>query len=163
MYTNNTPKTAPRFLDDTHVLVTKEFAKNSRIFGTPEYKLWKEIRQDCREAQMVTNQIKRNPNKKTNRNMTYSNMIIYIKQQPEAEKHLKELESQILCSKLESNPYRAVLAWFEQTFEGHDSYKQFFAQKAQEEAQKQNIFTVIKSSAIIEEDESSEFGLAASM
>ena len=33
-------KNAPRFVDDTHVLVTKEFAKNARIFGTPEYKMW---------------------------------------------------------------------------------------------------------------------------
>ena len=52
---------APRFVDDNHVLVTKEFAKNARIFGTAEYKLWREIRQDCPNAEMVTKTIKKNP------------------------------------------------------------------------------------------------------
>ena len=42
-----TMKNAPRFIDDNHVLVTKMFAKNARIFGTPEYRMWKEIRKDC--------------------------------------------------------------------------------------------------------------------
>ena len=58
-------KTAPRFVDDTHVLVTKEFAKNARIFGTPEYKLWREIKQDCKDAEMVTKTIKRIPTRRT--------------------------------------------------------------------------------------------------
>ena len=57
-------KIAPKFVDEKHVQVTKEFAKNARIFGTPEYKLWKEIRQACPDAEMVTKNIKKNPNKK---------------------------------------------------------------------------------------------------
>ena len=58
--TPTTKLSAPKFVDDTHVLVTKQFAKNARIFGTPEYKLWKEIRQDCEDAVMVTKTIKKN-------------------------------------------------------------------------------------------------------
>ena len=78
-------KNAPRFVDDTHVLVTKEFAKNARIFGTPEYKVWKEIRLDCPTAEMVTKTIKKNPDKKTStKNMTYENMAIYIREQNNA-------------------------------------------------------------------------------
>lgn len=65
-------KANPRFIDDTHVLVTKQFAKSARIFGTPEYKLWREIRKDCENAEMVTKTIKKNPDKKNNtKNMTY--------------------------------------------------------------------------------------------
>ena len=65
-------KNAPRFVDDNHVLVTKEFAKNARIFGTPEYKMWREIKQDCEDAEMVTKTIKKNTNKRTaTKNMTY--------------------------------------------------------------------------------------------
>ena len=72
-------KSAPKFVDDTHVQVTKEFAKNARIFGTPEYKLWKEIRQDCPGAEMVLKSIKKNPDKKNDtKNMTYERMAIYI-------------------------------------------------------------------------------------
>ena len=78
-------KNAPRFVDDIHVLVTKEFAKNARIFGTPEYKVWKEIRLDCPTAEMVTKTIRKNPDKKTStKNMTYENMAIYIQEQNNA-------------------------------------------------------------------------------
>ena len=116
--------------EDGNAIVTKTFLKNSRIFGTPEYKLWKEFRQDCPNAQMVTKTIKKNPDKRTNRNMTYENMRLYIKQQENADSLLKELDRQIALSKIEVSPYRAVLAWFEKTFEGHDGYKQYFAELA---------------------------------
>ena len=72
-------KSAPKFIDDTHVQVTKEFAKNARIFGTPEYKMWKEIRQDCEDAVMVTKTIKKNPDKKNDtKNMTYERILIFV-------------------------------------------------------------------------------------
>ena len=72
-------KSAPKFVDDTHVLVTKEFAKNARIFGTPEYKLWKEIRLDCPEAEMVLKSIKKNPNKKNDtKNMTSCKWYTFV-------------------------------------------------------------------------------------
>ena len=76
---NATMKNAPRFVDETHVLVTKMFAKNARIFGTAEYKMWKDIRLDCPNAEMVTKTIKKNPNKKVDtKNMTYENMVKFI-------------------------------------------------------------------------------------
>lgn len=76
-----TMKNAPRFVDDNHVLVTKMFAKNARIFGTPEYKLWKEIRLDNPNAEMVTKTIKKNPNKRVDtKNMTYENMALFIRE-----------------------------------------------------------------------------------
>ena len=125
----NTIKSAPRFINDTQVQVTKEFAKNARIFGTAEYKLWKEIRQDCPNAEMVTKTIKRNPNKKVDtRNMTYANMKAFINEQDNAEELLAELEKQIKMSKIQSNPYRCVLAWFLIKFENYDSYKAYFVE-----------------------------------
>lgn len=161
-------KTAPRFVDDTHVLVTKEFAKNARIFGTPEYKLWKEIRRDCEEAVMVTKTIKKNPNKKTStKNMTYERMAIYIREQGDAAALMVEFKKQISLSKVQTNPYRCVLAWFKQTFQNYDDYKAFFEAEAQKEAQKKDIFTVVKSSAsFMEEDateDEDEFDLASGM
>ena len=79
-------KIAPKFVDEKHVQVTKEFAKNSRIFGTPEYKLWKEIRMDCPDAEMVT------------KNMTYERMAIYIREQKDAKTLMIEFEKQIALS-----------------------------------------------------------------
>ena len=50
--------------------VTKSFEKNSRVFGTEEYKLWREFKKDYPNAVMTTKRIKKNPNKKTNKNHT---------------------------------------------------------------------------------------------
>ena len=112
---NATMKNAPRFVDETHVLVTKMFAKNARIFGTAEYKMWKEIRLDCPNAEMVTKTIKKNPNKKVDtKNMTYENMAAFIREQDDAEAVMAEFQKQIKLSKVKANPYRAVLAWFKQ-------------------------------------------------
>ena len=55
-------KSAPKFVAENRVQVTREFAKNAMIFGTPEYKLWREIKADCPDAQMVLKTIKKNPN-----------------------------------------------------------------------------------------------------
>lgn len=148
---------APRFVDDTHVLVTKQFAKNARIFGTSEYKLWREIRKDCPEAEMVLKSIKKNPDKKNDtKNMTYERMAIYIREQDEAATLMVEFKKQIALSKVQTNPYRCVLAWFKQTFEDYDNYKAFFAAEAQKEAEKHDIFTLVKSSAVIDGEDSAE-------
>ena len=159
---------SPRFIDDNHVLVTKEFAKNAMIFGTPEYKLWREIRQDCPNAEMVTKTIKKNPNKKNDtKNMTYERMAIYIREQDEAATLMVEFKKQIALSKVQTNPYRCVLAWFKQTFEDYDNYKAYFAAEAQKEAKKKDIFTVVKSSAVIENEDTyedeDEYDLASGM
>ena len=159
-------KSAPKFIDDTHVQVTKEFAKNARIFGTPEYKMWKEIRQDCPDAVMVTKTIKKNPDKKNDtKNMTYERMAIYIREQENAVVLMAEFKKQISLSKVQNNPYRSVLAWFIQKFENYDSYKSFFAEEAKKKAQDKDIFTVIKTSAVImdENNDEDDFDLASGM
>ena len=151
-------KSAPKFVDDTHILVTKEFAKNAMIFGTPEYKLWREIKVDCPEAEMVLKSIKKNPDKKNDtKNMTYERMAIYIREQDNAETLMVEFKKQISLSKVQSNPYRCVLAWFVQKFENYDSYKIFFAEEAKKKAKEKDIFTVVKSSATIVEETADEY------
>ena len=160
-------KNAPRFVDETHVLVTKMFAKNARVFGTAEYKLWKEIRIDCPNAEMVTKTIKKNPNKKVDtKNMTYENMALFIREQENAATLMIEFKKQISLSKVQTNPYRFVLAWFLKEFSGYDAYKAYFAEVAKEAAAKTDIFTVVKTSATIagaEEDEEIDFDLAVGM
>ena len=136
-------KSAPKFVDDTHVQVTKEFAKNARIFGTAEYKLWKAIKADCPAAEMVMKSIKKNPNKKNDtKNMTYERMAIYIREQDDAAILMVEFKKQIAISKVQTNPYRSVLAWFIQKFEGYDSYKSFFAAEAEKKAEAEDLFAI---------------------
>ena len=136
-------KSAPKFVDDTHVQVTKEFAKNARIFGTAEYKLWKAIKADCPAAEMVMKSIKKNPNKKNDiKNMTYERMAIYIREQDNAATLMVEFKKQMAISKVQTNPYRSVLAWFIQKFEGYDSYKSFFVAEAEKKAEAEDLFAI---------------------
>ena len=153
---------APRFVDDTHVCVTKSFAKNARTFGTTEYKMWRAIKADCPDAEMVTKTIKKNPNKKVEtKNMKYKHMANFIRQQENADKLMAEFKKQIGLSKVQTNPYRCVLAWFLETFENYDNYKKYFEEAAKKEAQKNDIFAVVKTDAVIEReditDEESDF------
>ena len=159
---NGMQKNAPRFVSENEVQVTKEFAKNARIFGTPEYKMWKEIRLDCPDAKMVLKSIKKNPNKKTStKNMTYERMAIYIRQQNDAKVLMLEFKKQIALSQVQTNPYRCVLAWFMQTFSNYDDYKKFFEEEAQKEAKKKDIFTVIDfPTSVVEDDEDEDFDMA---
>lgn len=104
-----------KMISETEAQVTKAFAKNAVIFGTEEYKLWREYRKDFPDAKMVTKTIKKNPEKKTYRNLTYKNMELFISVQPKKEDengnvidYRKEFERQKLMSKVQSNPYKAA-------------------------------------------------------
>ena len=119
-------KNAIIYINDTEAQVTKAFAKQARIFGTPEYKLWKEYRKDFPEAQMVTKTIKKNASKRTYKNLTYVNMERFLKSQNNADQLLKEFKVKKEAAAIQQNPYRAVLAWFLQTFPDYDNYKAFF-------------------------------------
>ena len=114
------------YINDTEAQVTKAFAKQARIFGTPEYKLWKEYRKDFPEAQMVTKTIKKNASKRTYKNLTYVNMERFLKSQNNADQLLREFMVKKEAAAIQQNPYRAVLAWFLQTFPDYDNYKAFF-------------------------------------
>lgn len=124
------------FIDETHAQVTKAFYKQARIFGTPEYKLWRAYLADFPNAQMVTKTIKKNPEKQTNKNHTYANMEEYIRlMKPEL---LPEFQKVKKLSKVQPSPYHFVLTWFYQEFPEHDDYKRFFEEiekKRQSEAQ----------------------------
>ena len=136
-------KSAPKFVGENRVQVTREFAKNAMIFGTPEYKLGREIKKDCPDAVMVLKTIKKNPSKRTaTKNMTYERMAIYIREQDDAATLMGEFKKQIAISKVQTNPYRSVLAWFIQKFEGYDSYKSFFAAEAEKKAEAEDLFAI---------------------
>ena len=115
--------------ENNEAVVTKAFAKAATIFGTEEYKMWKECREQNPGIKMTCKTIKKNPDKKSYKNLTYANMKLFIKLQTseETDALLDELKKQIKQSKVQSNPYRAVLAWFLQKFPKYDEYKEFWA------------------------------------
>ena len=126
-------------INETTARVSKAFEKNAKIFGTPEYKLWKEYLKEFPNATMTTKTIKKNPDKKTYRNMTYKNMELFIEAQENSETLKKEFERQRKMSKVQTNPYKAVLAWFCKEFAGYDDYKEFFKDKEENEETKETV------------------------
>ncbi len=138
-----TTKNAIRYINDNEAQVTKAFQKNASIFGTDEFKLWREYKAMFPEAKMVTKTIKKNPNKlNITKNMTYENMAAFIREQDDAEAVMAEFKKQINLSKVKANPYRAVLAWFKQKYTNVNDYMDFFAELAAKNAEENDMFAV---------------------
>ena len=127
------------YIDDEHAQVTKAFEKKACIFGTEEFKRWREYKAMFPNAQMVTKSINKNPNQKNRRNMTYENMVAYINTYPEkeAKKLMEEYETIQKRSQIQKSPYQYVLSWFEAKFEGYNDLKQFMAEKETERKAKE--------------------------
>ena len=126
-----------RYIDDTTAQVTKAFEKKACIFGTEEFKLWREYKAMFPNAKMVTKSINKNPNQKNRRNMTFKNMEEYIKTQPNAKELEEEFKTIKQRSKIQKSPYQYVLSWFEAKFEGFNDLDQFMIQKEAERKAKE--------------------------
>ena len=126
-----------RYIDDTTAQVTKAFEKKACIFGTEEFKLWREYKAMFPNAKMVPKSINKNPNQKTRRNMTFDNMEAYTATQDKAEELMEEYETIKKRSKIQKSPYQYVLSWFEAKFEGFNDLDQFMAQKEAERKAKE--------------------------
>ena len=138
-----TKKNAIRYISDNEAQVTKAFAKNASIFGTEEFKLWREYLTYYPMAKMVTKKIKTNPDKvNITKNMTYENMAAFIREQDDAEAVMAEFKKQINLSKVKANPYRAVLAWFKQKYTNVNDYMDFFEELATKKAAENDMFAV---------------------
>ena len=101
-------------------MVTKRFQKKAIIFGTDEYKLWREVLKDFPAVEMATKSIKKNPDKKTTKYLTYANMERYIKSQESNEKLLKEFYAIKEGTAFTKNAYPAVKSWFVERFPNYD-------------------------------------------
>ena len=113
------------FVSETEARVTKAFQKQACIFGTEEFKLWREYLAIYPNAKMVTKSIKKNPDRKTNRNLTYPNMEKFLSTLPDAENLLSQLEVIKTRSCTQNSPYHFVLEWFEEKVSHYDSYASF--------------------------------------
>ena len=121
-----------RYIDDNTALVTKAFQKNACIFGTEEFKLWREYLTYFPNAKMQTKSIKKNPNQKNRRNLTFKNMVGFIQTQPNAKELMEEYETIQKRSKVQASPYQYVLSWFEGKFKGYNDLEQFMAKKEEQ-------------------------------
>lgn len=100
-------------VEKNEIYVSKAFQKQATIYGTPEFRQWREIRNEFSGIMMVV--------VKSNRtsdlyNTTYAKMEKYINTFDNAEAILAEMKKVRERSKIQRNPHRYVLAWFESTF-----------------------------------------------
>lgn len=135
-------KNVIRYLNDEEAQVTKAFMKNAAIFGTEEFQKWREYKAIYPKAQMVTKKIKKNPDQKNRRNMTFENMKGFIKTQTNAKALEEEFETVKKRSKIQKSPYQYVLDWFEKKFEGYDDLDTFMEEKEVERAAAENAAAV---------------------
>ena len=133
-------KNAIIYIDDTTAQVTKAFEKKACVFGTEEFYQWREYKAILPNAMMINKSIKKNPNQKTRRNMTYDNMKAYINTltEEEAKKALAEFDTIQKRAKIQKSPYQYVLSWFEAKFEGFNDLEQFMNQKEAERKAKED-------------------------
>lgn len=123
------------YVNDETAQVSKAFMKKANIFGTDEFMRWREYKAMFPKAKMITKSIKKNPDKKTTRNLTYANMKEFLSTLPNAKELVEELEIMKKRSHVQTCPYRFVLEWFEDTVKGYDNFKEFIAQKEAENKQ----------------------------
>ena len=145
-----------RYINDTTAQVTKAFEKKACIFGTEEFKLWREYKKEFPKAKMVTKSIKKNPDQKNRRNMTFANMKAYIATQPNAKELEEEFKTIKQRSKIQKSPYQYVLSWFEAKFEGYNDLKQFMAEKEAERKAKEAEKAAEKAAAEADETDEEE-------
>ena len=120
------------YVNDTTARVTKAFEKKACIFGTEEFKLWREYKQEFSDAVMVVKSINKNPNKKTNRNKKYDNMVEFISTLPNSEELMEQFKVIKQRSKIQNHPYGYVLDWFETYVEPYGDFETFIVNKAAE-------------------------------
>ena len=120
--------------------------KNADIFGTDEYKAVQSFYEMHPNATLKTKTIKKNPDKKTNKNYTYENMELYIKttQGNDANKHLETMEKIKQVSQIQKNPYKYVLDWFTATYPEHKGYDIFSKSEVEENNEINENITTLK-------------------
>ena len=151
MATTKTARNAIIYINDEKAQVTKAFEKKACVFGTEEFKLWREYKAMFPKAQMVTKKIKKSENQKKRRNRTYENMEEYIKTLADEaiEAEFKTIKKR---SKIQTSPYQFVLDWFEERFKGYDDMEAFMSQKEEERKQKESEAAAEKAATTAQND-----------
>lgn len=102
------------YINET-ITLTAAFLRKASTLGTPEYKEMIELRRSLPGFHFVKAEAtKKTANK--NKNLTYKHMREYIADSAESKEAaaalLAEMEKVVALSKIQSNPYKYVQAWF---------------------------------------------------
>ena len=110
-------------------IVSKNFLKRADMFGTDEYLAMQKFCEMHPEAEIKVKTIKKNPDKETNKHLTYENMELFIKTITSDEEKLKKLLEEMKkiksISQIQKSPYKYVLDWFKAMFPDYTSHDIF--------------------------------------
>ena len=101
-------------VDDKHrrLVMDRTFDKNRRIVGSDEYNLLQIAKANNPGYTLVLKRIKKNPNKKVYKHLTYDYMYEYVEKHPNAEARKAELDEMILRAQCHFDGYGNVKRWF---------------------------------------------------
>ena len=105
-------KTTIILTSENTAVASKSFLKKAMIFGTDEYYVLKQFKTENPKVEVKAREIKKNPNKDSYKNLTYSNMVAYINELDNRVELLAEFERQKRMSVIAKNKYRYILNWF---------------------------------------------------
>ncbi len=112
--------------DYTVATVSKSFMKKAHIYGTKEFDELRKVLADFPQISIKEREIKKNPDKESYKNLTYENMIAYMKELDNADLLINEFNRQKRMAVIAKNPYRFVLNWFKSAcFENEIEFVEF--------------------------------------
>ena len=119
------------------ITLTKVFYKKATSnIQSPEYAELKALMAEFPKYKIQLREIKKNPSKKTNRNLTYGNMKVYINENAgNAKADLAEFEKVKKTSCVFPSPYAYVKDWF---IKKYPEYEKGLEQLEEKEEQKTN-------------------------
>ena len=115
-----------KFTSEKSAVASKSFLKKAMIYGTDEYKLYKEFKAENPNVTVTAKSIKKNPNKESYKNLTYENMESYINELENKDVLLDKFARQKRMAVIAKNPYRNVLNWFKNNcFDNEHEFVEF--------------------------------------
>jgi len=120
-------------LDDNKklLIMDRAFDKNRRIVGSKEYDLLQRAMADYPLYTVVLRHIKKNPNKKVYKRLTYDYMREYISRHPHSQARLIEFDEMILRAQCHANGYPKVKEWFLKAYSEIDDFtpEQYYSEQ----------------------------------
>ena len=107
------------------IVMNYKFAAAANRYGTPEYKLLLQLREDFPLFRTETRSGRKRTTCNANKRLTYENMKRYILSQPNTEELYAAFEQNKEESKAQHSPYAYVRSWFVEQFPDYKSCSTF--------------------------------------
>ena len=101
---------------NARIIMDREFTIAASIFGSPEYKMLQQAKQDNDSYHVVRKTIKKNPKKEAFKGLTYEYMDRYMDRYNVKESIRQEYQDMRFNVECHSIRYPKVKAWFLHTF-----------------------------------------------